>query len=146
MLLALLGLGGCEGIEEDLGIIEVMYGTPSVHYSVKGKVTDEKGNAVKGIEVSVYGNYMENGQLVSRPFMPGDASDEKGSYTKERSSVFGFPSLTIHFKDVDGDANGGSFADDSTTVNITVKDVTNGGAWYRGQAEVEVPTIKLKKK
>jgi putative lipoprotein (rSAM/lipoprotein system) len=147
MLLALLGLGGCQDLQEEEEM-RLMYGTPAVHYSVKGKVTDDTGKPVKGIEVSLSGNYVDNGQVFSRPFS-GDVksySDDSGAFLDNHSAIFSFQSLTIHFKDVDGDANGGTFADDSTTVDVVIKDVTNGGAWFRGQADVEIPAVKLKKK
>ena len=146
MLLALLGLGGCNQIDEEIDEgMKLMYGTPSVHYSIKGKVTDDSGKALKGIEVTVMGNYTENGKTTSRPIGDNCFSDTQGDYAKEHSFVVGFQSLTFHFKDIDGEANGGLFAEDSTTVNVIVKDVTNGSSFFKGKADVDVPTVKLKK-
>ena len=144
MILALLGLGGCEAAE-DIGDIKCMYGSPTVHYSVKGKVTDEKGKPVQGIEVTIEGQYQEEGVVINRPITQPRQSGADGTWSAEEGHL-PYSTLLIRFKDIDGEANGGLFAEDSTTVAVNVvKDPKETNPWRVGDANISVPTIKLKK-
>ena len=144
MLLALLGLGvGCE----ELGIVEVMYGSPSAHFSVKGKVTDESGNPIQNIEVYLYGvtNYEGQDYAVPNPGQPVK-TDAKGTYLIERSDR-PYTTIQVTAKDIDGSANGGEFASDSlrNSTYMFLKDKDDKNAWSIGTADITMPDIKLKK-
>ena len=145
MLLALLGVG-CEKIEE-IGIVEVMYGSPSAHFSVKGKVTDESGKPIQNIEVYLYGvtNYEGQDYAVPNPGQPV-MTDSKGTYLIERSDR-PYSAIQVNVKDIDGAANGGEFASDSLrNCSYTfIKDKNDKSAWFVGNADIQMPDIKLKK-
>ena len=145
MLLALLGLGaGCE----ELGIVEVMYGSPTAHFSVKGKVTDESGNPIQNIEVYLYGvtNYEGQDYAVPNPGQPV-MTDSKGTYLIERSDR-PYSAIQVNVKDIDGASNGGEFASDSLRNSsfTFIKDKNDKSAWSVGTADIKMPDIKLKKK
>lgn len=149
MLLALLGLGGCEDVKEVIGLNQMsMYGTPSAYYSVKGKVTDMEGNPIPGINVSFYGVYYGSPGTPAGvdPFRINLETDGNGAYAWE-SKHFPYPQVRVQFDDTDGPANGGEFERGETLVDITFKkDKKDKNPWYSGSAKVDVPTIKLKKK
>ena len=145
MLLALLGVG-CEKIEE-IGIVEVMYGSPSAHFSVKGKVTDESGNPIQNIEVNLYGVTSFQGQdyAVPKNHQPV-RTDTKGTYLVEMNDI-PYTTIQVNAKDVDGAANGGEFASDSLRNSsfTFIKDKNDKSAWFVGNADIQMPDIKLKK-
>ncbi len=144
MLLALLGLAGCEGIG-----VEVMYGSPTAHYSVKGTVTDENGNPIKDLEVRLHGVAEYEGQGISVPNQLAPVrTDQKGTYHLEMSYGRIFPTVQVNVDDVDGSANGGEFASDSlrNSTYAFVKDNEVNSPWHVGTADITMPDIKLKKK
>ena len=143
MLLALLGLGGCEIIMPE------MYGAPSANFSVKGTVTDEGGNPIQDLEVSLSGVDSYDGEVYVIPtFRDPVKTDQKGTYLLDISSTTPFTTLQVNVKDVDGPANGGEFASDSArTSNYSfVKDKKDHDTWSVGTADITMPVIKLKKK
>ena len=144
LLLAFLGVG-CE----ELGIVEVMYGSPSAHFSVKGKVTDESGNPIQNIEVSFHGiaNYEGQDYTVPNQFKPVK-TDTKGTYLIETGSIRPYTTIQVNVKDIDGSANGGEFASDSlrNSTYMFIKDKNDKDSWSIGTADITMPDIKLKKK
>lgn len=148
MLLALLGIGGCGELNEDDPNfrMEVMYGVPTVHYSIKGKVTDENGKAVDGIQVRVQRQASGDNRIWYDDITAPISSGADGKWSVEPRDM-PTSTLKIIFTDTDGEANGGEFATDSIQVPVNiVKDPKNKDPWYDGDAKVEVPTVKLKKK
>ena len=140
MLLALLGVSatGC--------ITPCMYGSPSADWSVKGKVIDEQGEGVEGLQV-VVSNYFPNSAEVIYDVneKPLDTlrTGRDGTYGLDGQ---GFPlnQLKIKVEDIDGEAGGGEFAD----VSLVLHDIKfeDGKGWYEGHAEINVPDIIVKKK
>lgn len=137
ILLSVLGFSSCSKEEP------CEYGSPSAHYQFTGQVTDENGNPIEGILVSAeditedyWLNYSskktnKNGEydllvLYHSPYDP---------YTK------------IVVQDIDGEANGGEFANDTIDVDYKLaKQIAEGkGNWYEGTFSLE-QNIKLKKK
>lgn len=150
MLLAVLGIGGCQSLEEvdeQVGeLTMVAYGVPTVHYSINGKVTDEKGKALEGIQVSVKSKRHGDNRSWYSDIISPISSDSKGKWEAEPRAM-PTDTLQIVFTDIDGAANGGEFAADSVRVPVNIeKDPKNNDAWYFGDAKVNVPTVKLKKK
>lgn len=148
MLLALLGIGGCQSLalEEVEELTMVAYGAPTACYSIKGKVTDEKGKALEGIEVRVKRRFHADGRDRYFDILVPLASDANGKWSTEIRAT-PTDTLQIVFTDIDGAANGGEFAADSVRVPVKIeKDPRKNDAWYVGDAKVEVPTVKLKKK
>ncbi|MCR5708998.1 MAG: radical SAM-associated putative lipoprotein [Bacteroidales bacterium] len=140
MLLSLLGLGasGC--------ITPCMYGTPNAGWTVKGKVVNENGAGISGIQV-VINNHFQNspGVIYDQNDWPLDTLVTKsdGSYELQQN---GFPiqQLKVDVHDVDGEAGGGEFSD----VTLIIKDIdySEGDGWYEGHAEIEVPDIMMHRK
>ena len=54
-LLGFLGFSSCEDNGDDPGNIICMYGTPTASYTIKGKVTDQAGQALSDIQIIVSG-------------------------------------------------------------------------------------------
>lgn len=142
-LLSLLGFSSCSNDAAEDGNFELLYGTPTATFQVKGKVTNESGQPVKGILVvtqhgikdSTYTD--ENGQFVS-----GELATTSVDYMLKKGK------LEVTFEDVDGNENGGTFANDTvTSKDITdVKQTKKGdGSWYLGAYELTA-NKQLKKK
>ena len=143
MVLALLGItSGCHYFEP-----VCMYGSPSARYSVKGTVTDENGSPLQGIGVTISG--MNTGANEQEGFPMADTlrTDAAGIYTLNTQN-YPWEDLKIRTFDTDGEAHGGQFAPDSATVTgySFKKDKKDDDGWYEGEANIEVPDIKLKKK
>jgi putative lipoprotein (rSAM/lipoprotein system) len=88
LLLGLLGFTACEESEM------CEYGTPTVDFTVKGRVTDKTGNPIKGIAVESEHKWTSTGR-------------------DGRFYISGIRECTdaIYFRDGDGEANGGEFAE-----------------------------------
>ena len=141
LLLALVGIGstGCWQV--------CMYGSPTAEWSVKGKVIDEAGKPVPGLQV-VLGNRTDNepGVIYDQNYWPLDTlkTGPDGVY---QVTDQGFPlsKLQVDVTDVDGAANGGEF--NSASVVVSDFKFKNGdGAWYSGHADIAIPDIVVKKK
>jgi len=140
-LLALVGLGAtsCWQI--------CMYGSPTAEWKVKGKVVDEAGNPVPGLQVAL-GNRVDNepGVIYDKNYWPLDTlqTGPDGVY-EVHSGGFPLSKLQVDVKDIDGEANGGEFQDASLVVtDFQFKD--GDGSWYEGVADINVPDITVKKK
>lgn len=138
MLLALMGMGSCENISPD------RLGVNSVTYSVKGTVTDEKGNPIQNLDVSLWGVLSnEEGQTKAVP-MQGNPikTDAKGAYLLK---VYGpsFSVVQVSVMDVDGIAHDGEFVSDSLRIRIFDFQNDKKLGWT---ADITVPDIKLNKK
>lgn len=139
ILLGALGFSGCDKQQSNNQMC--MYGTPTVEYVVKGKVTDSNGVPIKGIVV---------GSKNVTSFNSGDAlsavTNDKGEFTT--NSIKG---ITINgiltFTDTDGQENGGEFASRSIEISTLPKNQTQegDGAWFKGGYEVTAD-VKLENK
>lgn len=130
-LLCLAGFGAVVSCDDYvMGAPE--YGTPYASYEIKGKVTDEEGSPVKGIMVLC------------------EAVGEDVSYTGDDGgftlSGGGFPQeeVSVVFKDVDAEQNGGLFSE--KTVDVLLEHVQDGeGSWDYGSygADIDVMLARL---
>ena len=150
LLLALLGIGGCSDINDEDNPFKnalSMYGTPTAQYSVKGKVTDEKGKALQGMQVILGNRFYDSASVIyDQHYFPIDTltTDANGVYQYDSGTVFPVENLQIDVNDIDGAAGGGEFQSATTVVkNIEYK---GASSWYRGKADIKVPDFKLKKK
>ncbi len=117
------------------------YGTPTVHFAVKGRVTDADGNPIKGIVISSTGV----GDVGVDKTLEA-VSAEDGSFATERIKAFSvYGKLT--FTDTDGAENGGEFETKTVELHTLPKtQITEGdGSWYSGDYEVTAD-VKLKAK
>ncbi len=124
-----------------------MYGCPTAEWKVKGKVVDETGQGVPGLQVAL-GNRTDNetGVIYDQNYWPLDTlqTGPDGIY-EVQSGGFPFSKLQIDVKDIDGEANGGEFQDASLVVT-DFKFKGGDGSWYSGVADINVPDIIIKKK
>ena len=144
MLAALLGItSGCKGGGDD---IVCMYGVPTVSYELKGKVTDESGKPVEGIEVSFERVSPSDSTLIGSPLGPTASTNAEGQWSVSFQDD-PTPILKVLYQDVDGPENGGPFSQDSTLVRDIdpVKDTTDNNPFNLGEVKLELPSVKLKK-
>ena len=115
---AMLSLSGC--------VIGGTEGEPNLDLRVRGTVTDEEGAPIEGIRV-----------IVSRDTC---FTDEEGGYETALLNRPPCDFRTAYFDDVDGAANGGTFASDSVLLTsverVQVKD--GDGDWYVGEYEYPI--------
>lgn len=128
-LLGVLGFSACGNNDGDGWDSPVMYGTPSVDYTINGKVTNEAGNPIKGIQVA------SGDDISGDPFNLQSAED--GSFVLEReddAAVFG----TIILTDIDGQDNGGLYKEKRVKIqSLPMKKLKDGdGKWYQGAYEI----------
>lgn len=122
-LLCLIGFGSSVACSP--GMVADEYGSPYASYEVKGKVTDQQGEPIQGIQVTCDALYME-------PVF----TEADGSYALYGD---GFPreKIQVTFEDVDGEENGGVFA--GKTIAAQVEQVQSGDDnWNFGVYEAEV--------
>lgn len=122
---------------------EVEYGSPYATYEIKGKVVDEAGTAIPGIQVVIAESVDEEYALYA--YRDTLKSNRNGEFeVKIGLPTFGDnTSFQIKTKDLDGIDNGGKFEDITTEVSFKKEELKGGdGNWYQGKAEKDV-TITL---
>ena len=133
-ILGLLGFTACGNAPLD------MYGSPTVDFMVKGKVTDSEGTPIKGIVVSSTGlhSFVDGTGLSA-------VTDENGAFVTNTIKEFGVCG-TLVFTDVDGAENGGDFETyEKDLSKFPQTQLKEGEGWYRGEYEVTAD-VKLTKK
>lgn len=101
------------------GVPAPEYGSPYAEYFVKGKVTDEAGNPIKGIAVTVPDEYADT------VFTSAD-----GSYELNGGFSYAEKTIDVRFTDVDDEENGGWFARQEKAVALEKQE--DGKGWYLG--------------
>ena len=121
-LLCLIGFGSSVACSP--GMVADEYGSPYASFEVKGKVTDQHGEPIPGIQVTCDAMYIQ-------PVY----TESDGSYALHGD---GFPreKIQVSFEDVDGEENGGLFAARSVSVE-TVHIKEGDGNWDFGVYEAE---------
>ena len=123
-----------------------MYGCPTAEWKVKGKVVDETGQGVPGLQVAL-GNRVDNepGVIYDQNYWPLDTlqTGPDGVY-QVSSNGFPFSKLQVDVKDIDGPDNGGEFGDASVVVSDFK--YKGGSGWYEGTAQIDVPDIVVRKR
>ena len=143
LLIGALGFTACSenGDNDGGGGAMCEYGTPTVHFAVKGRVTDEDGNPIKGIVISSTGV----GDVGVDKTLEA-VSAEDGSFATERIKAFSvYGKLT--FTDIDGAENGGEFETQTVELHTLpeTKIAEGDGGWDVGEYEVTA-NVKLKAK
>ena len=129
-ILGVLGFSACDNPPLD------MYGSPTVDFMVKGKVTDSEGTPIKGIVISSKRGLSDDLSAVT---------DEKGEFVTNKIKEFGVMG-TLVFTDVDGAENGGDFETyEKDLSKFPQTQVKEGEGWYKGEYEVTAD-VKLNKK
>ena len=153
--LALLGFTGCSDIND----APDLYGTPSVDYRVLGTVTDEEGKPLEGIQVVMDNpwivSYLDEGgkeilpkvDTTNMKILPDTVyTDKKGQFSGLKTMAGSLNKLTVEFRDIDGEANGGEFDSQNLVENdFDKKQVQDADGWSTGEFELS-RTVKLKRK
>ena len=137
-LLSVLGFTSCS--KDTMG----EYGSPNADYRIEGNVTDENGNPITGILVSA--DYYEERQNGKYWYNLASKKTNYGKYSLNFNTFPEFRWLKLVVQDVDGEDNGGEFAND--TIDIDYKSAVQtkeGERWYSGAYRI-IQDIKLKKK
>ena len=124
LLAAIIGLIGYGCGKEPEIVCE--YGVPHAELEINGQVTNEKGEALKDIQVVVHPEW--NDTLYT---------DSLGQFDKTYKYVFPMDKQQIIVNDTSG-----VYASDSTTVDVTYSG--GSGNWNYGRGEVHVD-FQLKK-
>ncbi len=107
------------------------YGTPTVDYEFKVRVTDQDAKPVEGLQVDLPSSYGDKKKLTDAQ---GNAELE-GSYTGFRRDH----QIVLEVKDIDGDTNG-IVADQRDTIDIKESDFVSKGSgnWNNGKVKKEI--------
>ena len=132
LLLGWLGFTSCDGV----GMAE--YGTPTVDYEFKVRVTDQDAKPVEGLQVDLL-----NGRGDKKKLTDAQGNAElKGSYT----GFGGEHGVVLEVKDIDGEKNG-IVADQRDTIDIKESDFVSKGSkrWDNGKVKKDIE-IQVKRK
>ena len=131
-LLICLGFKSLTACDTDIWNGTAEYGTPYAEYEVKGRVSDAEGTPVSGIKVSMgIENYMDSVAV----------TDTEGRFHVIHGTFpFDYDTFDLQFTDIDGEAGGGLFEEQTVTVQAEM--VEEGDGWdvgdYAVPEEVEV--------
>lgn len=134
-LLTVLGFGSCDVVG---GGMMCMYGQPHADFTVKGTVTDEEGEPVKGIKtvVDAYYKWTDHAGINYSQLDYSDTlyTDEKGQILKKATTFSKPGEIVVTLIDVDGEANGGEF-EEQVINNLQAEQVKDSDGWYTGGYE-----------
>lgn len=135
------------------GEVAVMYGVPTMNFIVKGKVTDDQGKPVNGIQVTLINQSIDvtpeylqlDNPYVKEYFQRvSDTTDAQGLFTSSTSDV-PVEAQRILVRDIDGSANG-QFEDQMIDVDFSDGQQTRAGkGWDRGEKVKEINIVLNKK-
>lgn len=131
--LAILGFG-CASDEPEDGGPELMYGTITGRFEIKGNVTTENGKDVPNAEVRVTIPEQPSGVYP----IAISKTEESGNYTLDGLGSFKQLKVVCIPEDSNLEA-------DSTIVDMKYINDDKGSGWYQGEAEATVD-FKLKNK
>ena len=127
-----LGFKSLTACDTDIWNETPEYGTPYAEYEVKGRVSDSEGTPISGIKVSMgVEDYMDSVAV----------TDADGRFHVIHDTFpFRDNTFDIQFTDIDGEAGGGLF--EEQTVTVQAEKVEEGDGWDEGDyavpEEVEV--------
>lgn len=129
-----------------LGVTSVsscfLYASPHATYEAKGRVTDEEGRPITGIQVNFCTDYGETDSLGNKIYYrDGDAVltdvDGKFSLNSERYDLLDYETISIGFIDIDGPDGGGSFQSKFVEQPLVQKSKGKwNDSWDQGNYEV----------
>lgn len=126
VMLGLLGISAVSACNGDPTPPDVVaeYGVPHADYVVSGKVTDEAGTPIKGIQVSSLAGDEYHHQCDTV------YTDDDGGYEIRGMVDFLGPEVDVRYEDVDGEENGGLFMTEDRKVALEKQE--EGSGWYDG--------------
>jgi putative lipoprotein (rSAM/lipoprotein system) len=132
----------------------VMYGVPQMDFQVKGRVTDEQGKPVQGMQVilvnqtvDISPEYLQEDNPYVQEYIrnASDTTDAEGRFDAQARDV-PVEAQRVLVRDIDGDKNG-RYQDQMIEVKFTSEDQTEQGSkWYQGRRTKEVNITVEKKK
>jgi putative lipoprotein (rSAM/lipoprotein system) len=147
LVMGILGFGSCEKISDIIdgnGNYLCMYGQPHAEYKVIGSAKSDSGEPIQGIRVIFRPQGEKNTYLNDTTY-----TDSKGAFIIGRTKN-DFPDTKradLLFEDVDGENNGGEFA--NATYKVYQTDITQtskgDGAWDFGAFTIKVDATMRKK-
>lgn len=128
LLLGWLGFASCT---ESPGFGMAEYGTPTVDYEFKVRVTDQEAKPVEGLQVDLLNGYGDKKKLTDAQ----GKAELDGSYTGFRRDH----EVVLAVKDIDGEKNG-VVADQQVIVDVKESDFVSKGSgnWNNGKVEKEI--------
>ncbi len=139
-LLICLGFKSLTACDVEIWNGTAEYGTPYAEYEVKGRVSDAEGAPVQGIRVSM-------GESQSSQLDSVAVTDAEGRFHVIHGTFpYNDNTFDIQFTDIDGEAGGGLFEEQTVTVQAEV--VEEGDGWDEGDYAVKKDvnvTLELKK-
>ena len=145
-LLSMLGFSCSLDEPDEYGSTPVEYGTPHADYILKGTVTDEAGTPIKGIKTSL--KEISKNDTGTHVFgIDSIQTNESGNYQLKNSGMPYDKRVKLVVEDIDGEANGGEFLNDTLDIDYgKAVEVEEGDHhWYVGKYEVTTD-VRLKKK
>lgn len=145
-LLSILGFSCSLDEPDEYGSTPVEYGTPHADYILKGTVTDEAGTPIKGIKTSL--KEISKDDTGTHVFgIDSIQTNESGNYQLKNSGMPYDKRVKLVVEDIDGEANGGEFLNDTLDIDYgKAVEVEEGDHhWYDGKYEVTTD-VRLKKK
>ena len=145
-LLSMLGFSCSLDEPDEYGSTPVEYGTPHADYILKGTVTDEAGTPIKGIKTSL--KEIDKDDTGTYVFgIDSIQTNESGNYQLKNSGMPYDKRIKLFVEDIDGEANGGEFLNDTLDIDYgKAVEVEEGDHhWYDGKYEVTTD-VRLKKK
>ena len=115
------------------------YGSPHATYKVKGVVVSEENDSpIVGIRAELREEYSYSNYVIATAY-----TDSQGVFFLQ-GSAFPRATLNVELTDVDGEING-SFVSMNIEADFSNKTFTGGsGAWYDGEAEIDLGIIRMK--
>ena len=139
-LLICLGFKSLTACDVEIWNGTAEYGTPYAEYEVKGRVSDAEGTPIQGIRVSM-------GESQSSYLDSVAVTDAEGRFHVIHGTFpYNDNTFDIQFTDIDGEAGGGLFEEQTVTVQAEV--VEEGDGWDEGDYAVKEDvnvTLELKK-
>ena len=128
LLLGWLGFASCS---EASGFGMAEYGTPTVDYEFKVRVTDQDAKPVEGLQVDLLNGRGDKMKLTDAQ----GKAELKGSYT----GFHGGHGVALEVKDIDGEKNG-VVADKQVIVDIKESDFVSKGSgnWNEGKVKKDI--------
>ncbi len=114
MILSLLGFAtACEKLEQAAD----EYGVPYATYSVKGKVINQQGEPIPGIQVN-----LEHAWYLIQ-------TDANGDFAYDKVETFPREQTRLKFTDIDGPENG-SYQEEIVSITFVENKDFEGGGWH----------------
>ncbi len=136
VLAGLMGLiGGVVSCDSEENMV-CMYGTPHASYDLKGKVVNNAGAPISGIEVKA-GTKWSREELNMTDYPYKTLTDAKGEYAFTLHTV-GKNDFTVYASDIDGEANGAWQKDSIAVKGSEINMTGEKGAWEDGKGSATV--------